>query len=369
MTVQLASLLHHRVGKLSQFGGVFHGVDVIAHQAPGLALATNVGHPFERDGGVFRVFFGIGKGAENRPQQMVADLFRVIDLIQFVGRVFPVPLAIDGHVVLGDGHGPRHGREGGWLVAAFRVPQHAGSHHAHVGLLRTPEIAVFVPAFVKLVPRFAALAEFRAGPETEPAVAGGIDEHRREKTADPPARRFARLHTGDLVSFFAETDGEMPGEKVGARFEHGFFAFLLVHQRLGIAVRVVAGVDFPQQFRALAMDADGVDADFRAGVAAEHRPVLDQRHLESLGAGRQCRAASGHPAADNHQIVLLLRDFQPRAATEPVLPGRQLGQIFIRQGGRFLPGEENGIAAAIEAGHVLQLQQVLAGFGDFDFAA
>ena len=150
-----------------------HCVDVVAHQAARLAFATDEGDPLELDGGVFRVAFGVGKRAENGPQQVVADLLSVVHLVEVVGGILPIPIAIDRLVVFGDGHGPRHFGETRRGVGLLGVPDHAGAEDFVVRLFRAPAFAVAVPAFAEFIARFAAVVVVRAGPVSESGVKVG----------------------------------------------------------------------------------------------------------------------------------------------------------------------------------------------------
>ena len=143
------------------------------------------------------------------------------------------------------------------------------------------------PGFAEFGVRFASVAELGPGPVAQPAVAGRVDEHRRAKPADDARGHLAGLDAGDPIAGLLQADGHVKGEQADAGGRHGRFAFLLRLDGVGMSVRVVGRVDRFQNRRAFAGNADRVDADLLAGVAAEDRTVLDQRHLEPLRPGGQ----------------------------------------------------------------------------------
>ena len=96
------------------------------------------------------------------------------------------------------------------------------------------------------------------------------------------------------------------------------------------------------------------DADLRAGVAAEHGAVLDERHLKAQSCRRECRRTACNPTADNHHVELPGRGRnlgQPEQSSPPC--GHLLVGVFRRNELR-VRREEQGITAAVEAGEISQ---------------
>mgnify|MGYP000946312610 CR=1 FL=1 len=56
------------------------------------------------------------------------------------------------------------------------------------------------------------------------------------------------------------------------------------------------------------------DADLRAGVPAEHRTILDERHLKAQPCRRERRRTTSDPAADDHNVELPGRRWNLRQA-------------------------------------------------------
>jgi hypothetical protein len=55
-----------------------------------------------------------------------------------------------------------------------------------------------------------------------------------------------------------------------------------------------------------AIEAGGMDADLRAGIAAQHGAILHEGHIKSKPCGRNCCRAAGDAAADHDDVELFL---------------------------------------------------------------
>ena len=98
------------------------------------------------------------------------------------------------------------------------------------------------------------------------------------------------------------------------------------------------------------------DADLGAVVAAQHGPVLDQRHAQPQPGGGDRRAGPRDAAAHDHQIVRSRR--LPAFRAGPAACGGTAASCGSWFGGaRFgLGGQEDRVAAALETGQVVQRQ-------------
>ena len=109
--------------------------------------------------------------------------------------------------------------------------------------------------------------------------------------------------------------------------------------------------------------AAGGDADFLAGIAAEHRAVLDESDLDAGAGGGDGGAAPGHATAGDDAIELA--DIRRAGGlvfhgASPGLQGnRVIGRRFVAAG-----NQGDGIAAAVEAGEILEGE-----FGGADWRA
>ncbi|OQC18775.1 MAG: hypothetical protein BWX69_03227 [Planctomycetes bacterium ADurb.Bin069] len=118
------------------------------------------------------------------------------------------------------------------------------------------------------------------------------------------------------------------------------------------AVLEIKGVDLVDD--AVAAVAARGDADLLAGVAAEHRPVLNQRHAQAGTRGGERRAAAAKAAADDHEVKVGRCFRCRRLAAHLRAPLRQGGAAVGGWRGRGIGREEERVAAAVEAGEVAQ---------------
>jgi len=103
-----------------------------------------------------------------------------------------------------------------------------------------------------------------------------------------------------------------------------------------------------------------MDPDLGRVVAAKHGPVLDQCHVEPQSRRPDCRAGTGHAAAD-HDEIELAGVFGFVGQVE--LPLAKRGQCFwvIRRCEARIGRKDDGIATAVETGQVVQAKGNLAG--------
>ena len=140
------------------------------------------------------------------------------------------------------------------------------------------------------------------------------------------------------------------------RPNHGFFlgiAKLLVGSRGGLGLVLEFLHDLADVGIKAASDAAlGPDPDLAGTVAAQHRAVLEERHLAAHARGRDGRSHAGVAAAYHHQVELA---FHGGLGGEPEFFEAPCGEAGVigRGGGAFL-GEIEGIAAAIESGEIVK---------------
>jgi len=108
------------------------------------------------------------------------------------------------------------------------------------------------------------------------------------------------------------------------------------------------------------------DTNLGAVVAAQHGAVLEESDLQPKARGRQCCAGSRDAAADDYEVVLAAVFGHFRQAERLAAQGRQRGQV-VRRLEVQVRAEENGVAASLEAGQVVQGDLGLA--ADLDDAA
>ena len=140
--------------------------------------------------------------------------------------------------------------------------------------------------------------------------------------------------------------------------------------RLGLQQRQRHQVAVRRPLRQLQQDralrAPRHQADLLAGVAAEHRPVVDQRHALAQAGRGQRRSAARDPAADDHDIEVPGVDRLVRQAAQRPSPGAAGGVDRVRRD-RTIRAEEDRVAAALEAGQVVQREADLP-LGERDLA-
>ena len=108
------------------------------------------------------------------------------------------------------------------------------------------------------------------------------------------------------------------------------------------------------------------DTDLARAVAAEHAAILHEGHLQSHPGGRERRSQPRVATTDHDQVVGPLR-FGFRGKPEGLAtPGGEYRGVVGRR--CRIGGQQDAVAAAVEAGEVVQGEPRLAG-GQFDGAA
>ena len=97
----------------------------------------------------------------------------------------------------------------------------------------------------------------------------------------------------------------------------------------------------------------GPDPHLRAAVAAKHRPILDQRHLQALARGRDGGRRACHTTAHHDEIEpSTVRRLQSQGRAARTQPGQLLA--LVRWHPARIGREQDRIAAAFEAREVVQ---------------
>ncbi len=366
------------IGEGAALAEVVAGEDDIAEEAAGLAFAGDEGGPLEAVGGVevVDVLQGV-PGAVHGAEIEVADTFDIANGV-LIEATFPEPAAevAEGAtrplaaVVLaawegfiGEVDGPGASWEGGLgeagldgegegvLVFAFaeedlggvggveKVPEVAG---AHLGFLGHFVIGAGQGADGG-VP--GAVGEEGGG---EAELAGGADMLRD----DGEDAALAGLDSIDVV-FEEEGDAGFCADEVE-------FAGVVVDVA-GFGITGGGGSGGDEFFDdvtdmgvgGLAGFAFGPDADFGAGVAAEDGAVLDEGDGEALAGGGEGGRGAGDASADDNEVEGAgVIGFGGEAEGMSAEGGE--GGGVVGRGEIGLLAEEDGIAASLEAGEVVE---------------
>ena len=348
---------------------ILRGEDDVPEEAARLALARDVGDPVQPVGGValLDVLDGV-PGAVHGAEVLIADALHVLDGVA-IEAVLPEPVAqadgrsarlrllraarASGEGALGEVHGPRAAGERRLLAGRGEL---AGERVLVLAeALDVPQVArAHVPG-VRLV-------EVGAGDGAERAVAGAV---REQTPGDPRAPRGPHVlehdradrAVHDLCAVHARLEEERQ-VRLGAR-----------EAQLAVVVEDVSSLGV---LRVLAADRDDLhhdvadarigllidvalrpDPHLGAGVAPEHGPVLDERHAHPQSRGRH-RGCGPCGASADHDEVEAAAGLRLFGEPEPLRPERfewlsPVGRLEVEVG-----VEEDGVAAAFEAGQIVQ---------------
>ncbi len=290
--------------------------------------------------GPVAVLHGV-EGAVHRAQVPVADPLGIGERI-LVEAALPEPLPVElarvGKVLHRKRQRPRRGGEGLWCRGLGPGPHVA---HPHPPLLLHHRLG--------------------AGEVAERGMAGGVAE---EGAGDGELAAGVRVEAGD---------GGDPA-RLGRRRE-GVGIEEQVDGRLGADERLLLRVlELLRGARALRRPVGELlddladprilpapdqphrpDPDLARAVAAEHRPVLDEGHLEPHPRRGERRPHAGVAAADHHQVVGTLDLRFGREAERGAAPRGEDGRVVGRgSGGRAGGHQGDAVAAAVEAGEVAE---------------
>ena len=210
-------------------------------------------------------------------------------------------------------------------------------------------------AFAELAARFLPDAKGRARREGDLPVAGAVGEQRRAEDIALAGDDLLGLKRGDVVR--AGHDG---ARGLGVQID-GQVRDVLDHQVDGVGpvrrpgpeaalgdLLADAGLAEPRAVRA---GAAGADLDLLARVAAEARPVLEQRRLQAEPRRLHRRADAAVAGAGDHEVEgQRLR----RLFAEEAFPHRREGRDIVRRREVLVGGEDQRVAAAVVARQVVQ---------------
>ncbi len=310
----------HPVGELALAEDVALVEDVVAEEAPVLALAGHRAHPFQRHGvrvelaGVLDV---VPDAVDDRPQ-LVADALVVVHRVELAAELDPpvgaaVVTGLDDAALRNGGLGDVPGEVGRHELygapGVLGVEEQGRAEREGVGGLRRPRLLV-------LGPGLPADAVPGTGEMTDESVSRTVQEHVALE-ADPPLRSHHPAGDGGdapgvlgalgvhlaHIGVEVERDARLGADRVQ---HHGV---PVVRVAVGVAELVLdeefahdaalAGVVVP----AVPGRAAHPDADLAARIAAEDGPVVDEGDGAAQPGGGDGRTDPGQAAADDCDVV------------------------------------------------------------------
>ena len=316
--VDLPAAVGHGIG---ENGMVFHVVlveDIVAHVPAAFPLAGQEAHPFQLPvlGSVVALVFHMIPHAKGNLEQLVTHLFGVADAVLHAAQLDPVKVGVDLVQVVGlevhflvgfEGIGPGGRGVGDGVIGLPGLEQDAHAHGVAVRLLQTE----FLVEFCLALP---AHAKFRSAEGSQDAVPRAIDEDLRPHLVPLVGGQLEPRHRDDA----AARHFGIAAAAIEQQLDVGLKAHLFIEQAvpdgkiaLGIAVHIVQQQLFQQagflQIPHPGTRAGDPHADLRAGVAAQHGPILHQNHLCAIAGGGN----GGEHAADaasHHAYIGFMRN-------------------------------------------------------------
>ncbi len=308
----------HRVLMRALLDDVVLREDVIALEAPALALAGDHAHPLERQ--VFRLrkfprILDVVPDPVNDLPELPFDPFRVVHGVEQAAVLDPPQFAaVFPRVELPPARDPRDVLQ----CEGRRGVSHRAAGVAGVEIERVPEQlargAGGRETLAEFFARFGAHAERGAREEAHDAVAGGVAEQRRVQVVSRRRLRAEAVHRGDrgvvpLGDFVdrgveQQRDVRLGGDlleqegvnqqRVALRVaEHVLDQDLVDHAALAGPAVVVTQVG---------RRAQDPEPYLARGVATQHRTVLHEDDLEAGAGGGNGAAGAGETATDDHEI-------------------------------------------------------------------
>ena len=331
--------------------------DVVAHQAPALALASHERHPCQAATGIAErvghVVLQVAPVAVDDHHAIVAHALQPLRLVH-VHACLPRPFA-HRHALaalLREIHSISELRERRFPLSLLGIPHHGGAQRHRVGLLRGARL-------MKLVGRLAPHAIVGTGEVAHRAVARAVAEEGCGKGQFAPRLYVLCRHGKDAARQRIGTHDAVVQEQAYVLLIPDKVHLTLVFIEIGrLGIAALHGVELLLQ---VAQTRIGPHTDvsahvhsyLRAVVTAQHGPIVYQSHLQAQPRCCDSCADTGRTSTAHHEIILpgsggLIGQAQPLASQ--LCQRRPAGRRDV--GG--IGGEVEYVASSVEACQVVQ---------------